>query len=235
MRILAVSPHLDDAIFSAGGTLASMAKRGAEVLVVTCFAGNVRQPSGFALACQLDKGIERETDYMALRRAEDVAACEMIGARAQHLMFLEAPHRGYGSAEALFGPRLAIDNIGSEVSTRLAQTIAEFRPDLVLGPLAVGGHVDHLIVRDALRSLVTAARLCEWEDYPYAMREDPAPAIKRHALEESALERKISAMLCYRSQLGFQFGGADAAQGAFRNWGQEGFDRDISRALRFEV
>ena len=58
--MLAVSPHLDDAVFSAGGTLAGHALDGDDVTVVTCFTGNVARPQGFALACQLDKGLSPE-------------------------------------------------------------------------------------------------------------------------------------------------------------------------------
>ena len=57
MRVLAVSPHLDDAAFSVGGTLAALAAAGHQVTVVTCFTASVPDPDGFALACQLDKGL----------------------------------------------------------------------------------------------------------------------------------------------------------------------------------
>ena len=69
--LLALSPHLDDAVFSAGATLFRAARRGWRVVVATIFTGNVAQPTGFALACQLDKGLAADVDYMALRRAED--------------------------------------------------------------------------------------------------------------------------------------------------------------------
>jgi hypothetical protein len=110
-RVLAVSPHLDDAVFSAGARLAEHAMAGDAVMVVTCFTGNVAEPQGFVLACQLDKGLPADIDYMALRRAEDEAACALIGAEPLHLPLLEAPHRGYDSAVALFGPRLASDTM----------------------------------------------------------------------------------------------------------------------------
>ena len=68
------------------------------------FTGNVAEPQGFALACQLDKGLGPEVDYMALRRAEDAQACGRIGATPIHLPMLEAPHRGYADAAELFRP-----------------------------------------------------------------------------------------------------------------------------------
>ncbi len=71
---LALSPHLDDAVFSAGGLLASLAAQGWRVVMATTFTQSVPDPKGFALACQLDKGLGPEVDYMALRRDEDRAA-----------------------------------------------------------------------------------------------------------------------------------------------------------------
>ncbi|RZM10665.1 MAG: PIG-L family deacetylase, partial [Sphingomonas sp.] len=63
MKLLAISPHLDDAAFSAGGLLASCVDQGWAVTVATCFTGNVAHPTGFALACQLDKGLTADIDY----------------------------------------------------------------------------------------------------------------------------------------------------------------------------
>ena len=75
---LALSPHLDDAAFSCGGTLARLAGAGWRVVVATAFTATVPEPSGFALACQLDKGLAPEVDYMALRRDEDAAAMRAL-------------------------------------------------------------------------------------------------------------------------------------------------------------
>jgi len=92
VRVLAVSPHLDDAVFSVGGTLAALTDAGHDVTVLTCFTGSVPDPTGFALACQLDKGLAADVDYMALRRAEDDTATALLGASNAHLGLLEAPH-----------------------------------------------------------------------------------------------------------------------------------------------
>ena len=95
--VLAVSPHLDDAAFSAGALLAGLAARGARVRVVTVFTAGAPNPRDFALACQTDKGLSPNVDYMALRRAEDETAMAALGAQAVHLGLAEAPHRGYDS------------------------------------------------------------------------------------------------------------------------------------------
>ena len=232
IRILAVSPHLDDAVFSAGARLAEHAMAGDAVTVVTCFTGNVAQPTGFALACQLDKGLGSEIDYMALRRAEDAEACAAIGAEPLHLPLLEAPHRGYDSAAALFGNRLPGDTVLPDLVAALERVAADYRPDLVYAPCGVGNHVDHHLVREAVTRVSAETRVVWWEDYPYAMRE-PAPPVDvaRRPVNGAAAERKMAATLAYRSQLGFQFGGAAAAEAALRDWRMEGFSLSPAAAI----
>ena len=207
MKLLAVSPHLDDAAFSAGGLLAARAAEGWAVTVATCFTGNVEHPTGFALACQLDKGLAADADNMALRRAEDEAACRELGATPVHLPFLEAPHRGYASAAQLFAGRRADDDMVDRLAPALTELVADH--DLILGPLCLGDHVDHHVVRDALARVAPGALL--WEDWPYA---DRAPAAGEPAMVEpltpTTRARRIAACAAYRSQLGFQFGGVAA-------------------------
>lgn len=220
-HLVAVSPHLDDAAFSAGGTLAKHAREGWRVTVITCFTGNVARPQGFALACQLDKGLGPEIDYMALRRDEDLQACKVLGAEAVHLPLLEAPHRGYDSAPALFGARLASDDATAQLTPLLHPLVAH--ADRVLGPLAIGDHVDHHVVRDALIALRPDALL--WEDWPYADRvasrgDEPA---WRVALDTALVDARINACACYRSQLGFQFGSEGAMRSRLERFTEERF------------
>ncbi|WP_425228408.1 PIG-L deacetylase family protein [Sphingomonas sp.] len=212
MKLLAVSPHLDDAAFSAGGLLAARAAAGWQVTVATCFTGNVARPTGFALACQLDKGIGPELDYMALRRADDEEACAALGAVPVHLPFLEAPHRGYDSAAALFGQRRHDDDEAERIAPALAGLLHEQAPDLVLAPLCLGDHVDHWIVLAALTAVIGERALLLWEDWPYADRHAPvaAPAALVEPLTPTTRAARLAACAAYRSQLGFQFGGAAA-------------------------
>lgn len=222
--ILAVSPHLDDAAFSAGALLAGLAVQGAVVRVVTVFTASVPNPRGFALACQTDKGLSPDVDYMALRRTEDENAMAALGAQAVHLGFAEAPHRGYDSAAALFGPVLAGDETTpEEVCNALEQELARPEippPHLVLGPAALGDHVDHRHVRDALDLLSHRHGLpvVRWDDLPYALRL-PSGAGGIHKRRSTATEMKAKLTSCasYLSQLGFQFGDVTAMEGALRS------------------
>lgn len=218
--VLAVSPHLDDAAFSAGGTLWQLARAGVEVVVLTAFTATMPSPKGFALACQLDKGLGPDVDYMALRRAEDAAAQAILGTTQVHLSLPEAPHRGYDSAPALFGPALPADKATEAVVCALETEMARREVALVLGPQALGGHVDHRHVTAALR--IWAARQCAplalWRDAPYVVRVPEASHGTERAvvLTEAALEAKARACGAYASQLGFQFGDARTVPATLR-------------------
>ena len=222
-RALALSPHLDDAVFSAGALLARHAQAGWRVIVATCFTASIANPTAFALACQTDKGIGPEIDYMELRRDEDRQACALLGAEFVHLAFPEAPHRGYDSAAALFGPRLACDGIADGVAEALAMLIAGLRPDLILGPAAIGDHVDHWIVRETL-DRVAPSPAALWADLPYAARNGSAlPDTFDRLPCGPQLSRKLQAARAYRSQLGFQFGTEQAMPGLLSLGAAEGF------------
>ena len=209
MRVVAVSPHLDDAAFSVGGALAVLGDAGHDVTVVTCFTGSVEDPTGFALACQTDKGLAPDVDYMALRRAEDEAALAVLGATAVHLPLLEAPHRGYGSAPALFAGVLADDLVWQ----RLEQQLRPLEADVLLAPQGLGAHVDHLQVVRAVAAL--GRPTAWWRDAPYVLRQPdaaPSPDLP-DGLTEVVLpvdrHRRADACVCYVTQLGFQFGGPE--------------------------
>jgi LmbE family N-acetylglucosaminyl deacetylase len=214
VRVVAVSPHLDDAAFSVGGTLAALADAGYEVTVVTCFTRSVPDPAGFALACQLDKGLPADVDYMALRRDEDAAAMAVLGATPLHLDLPEAPHRGYTSAPDLF----AGVHDGDDVWRSVCAALADVPGDLWLAPQALGGHVDHLQV---LRAVAALGRpVLWWRDSPYVLREPdavPGPDLPGGLtpLElPQDLARRADACACYASQLGFQFGGPEQMRAA---------------------
>ncbi|MBP0445884.1 PIG-L family deacetylase [Roseomonas sp. SSH11] len=213
---LALSPHLDDAAFSAGGALARMAAEGWQVVVATLFTATVPGPKGFALACQTDKGIPPEADYMAMRRAEDEAACAALGARALHLPLREAPHRGYNDASTLFGCPRSCDTAHLDAADVIRALLPELRPDLLLAPQAIGGHVDHVLTVRALQILGLPLPILWWRDFPYATRADTPRrpfetlfAGLREAEFPADITARHRACAAYATQLGYQFGGPE--------------------------
>ncbi|MDL5156318.1 PIG-L deacetylase family protein [Actinomycetospora termitidis] len=211
---MAVSPHLDDAVFSVGGTLERL---GADTLVVTCFTGSTDPATvtPFGLSTQLDKGLSADVDYMALRREEDRRALAVLGVTGRHLDLLEAPHRGYDSPAELFAGRHDDDAVAGPLADALGPLLAD--ADLVLAPQALGDHVDHQWVGAVVADLVDPGRVAWWRDTPYVLRRPDAAPMEHVAGQELAvdvtaeLDRKVAAVRCYVTQVPFQFGTAEAA------------------------
>jgi LmbE family N-acetylglucosaminyl deacetylase len=239
---LFLSPHLDDVAFSCGGVLFALLAQGRDATVATVFTASVEEPTGFALRCQTDKGLAPSVDYMRLRRAEDEAFAEALRAalppgagrlRLRHGPFKEAPHRGYESPEALFAGVRPSDDVGPSVQTWLTSLLGETEASLLFAPQALGGHVDHVHVARATRTLRDAGEAppgAWYRDLPYAIREPgatpcrwvPERAKERAVpLSEAAREAKRRGAAAYSSQLGFQFGGEKAMREAFARFARE--------------
>lgn len=78
-RIVVVSPHLDDAAFSLGSTVARATRAGARVELLTVFANDPGSP---APARKWDRraGFATEGEASSCRRREDEKACAALGA-----------------------------------------------------------------------------------------------------------------------------------------------------------
>ena len=218
-RHVFLAPHYDDVALSCGGTVARLAESGDSPLIVTVFGG---VPSGtlttFASDMHALWGVGPH-DVIATRRAEERCAAEVLSASAIWLDFADAIYREdrYTSDPQLFG---AIDpneaDLAAQIHDALLATLAEqsARTTAFYVPLAIGNHVDHQHVFAVGKRLAAVGNMVwAYEDFPYAG--DPAwrDSIEVHAravtsgrahlelLSSDQLERRIKAVLCYRSQL----------------------------------
>lgn len=249
-KILLISPHLDDAVFSVGAIAVELAAQGHEVHVLTCFTKSVENPTGYALACQLDKNLPAEIDYMELRRQEDQKACQLLNIIPHWGDLPEAPHRGYNSAKELFHDIKNQDEIAEKLTEMLEKWIEKIHPQLIISPKGIGNHVDHQQVCNALELLqrkFSKITYLQWYDQPYLMRNPDCLAEKPIIKNELNFEllRKISAentekpiifdlksvnMLkfqacaAYESQVNFQFGSVEKLADYF-NISAEGENR----------
>lgn len=215
-RVLVVSPHLDDAVLSAGGTIGRLVRGGAQVDVVTLFAGTPRGGlSETARHIHSLCGYAPNGSPAGQRRAEDVAALAILGARARHAGFLDAIYRTGPDGDWLCRPGrdmfvpepTAEPELSAALLGHLEQVAAEQRPKLVLTCAAVGGHLDHRLARDAAvrvgRTLGVTTLL--WEDLPYAVGRRTGPAPGRPvpwSVDRASWLDKCMAIAQYRSQLG---------------------------------
>ena len=224
---LFLSAHLDDVAFSCGATVAAFRRRGWNVVVATAFTASVPDPRGFALSCQLDKGLASEDDYMAIRRSEDAAFG--LALEVDELVWLglpEAPHRGYGSAPELFAEIRPDDEIAGELAGAIRGLVDRTGPGLIFAPQAIGGHVDHRqLVRAVLGLRSSDGPIAWYRDLPYAeSRPDaladpdlPGGLIERPVvIAADDMDLKLLGCACYATQIAFQFGDPDAMRRRLR-------------------
>jgi LmbE family N-acetylglucosaminyl deacetylase len=177
-RILALSPHLDDAALSIGGAIAQATESRADVIVATIFTGDA-PPSTFTtpIIRELNARWRLGPSPMASRRSEDAAAIQILGARHIHGGLLDAIYRTdrngnsiYPSRQAIFSKPSLEDGVAAALTRLMTDWIEEHRPDFVLCPLAVGRHVDHVITSETFRTVARDQRLdiYLYEDLPYS-------------------------------------------------------------------
>jgi LmbE family N-acetylglucosaminyl deacetylase len=226
---LVLSPHLDDAALSIGGTIARFTSAGEPTLVLTITAGSPPPgaiPSAFAASLHRAWGLGA-AEVVALRRREDEAAMTLLGASALRLDLLDAIYRlpgSYDSEAALTGEPAAHDRLEIELAAQLARILAASPGALVLAPLAVGVHVDHRLVHRAAIDLARRGHdVAFYEDFPYASK-PAAVELRRAAIGgdlqpttlaiEATIDRKIAAILAYTSQIAYLFGDREQARSA---------------------
>jgi LmbE family N-acetylglucosaminyl deacetylase len=195
-RLLVLSPHCDDAVFSCGRLLESHPGS----LVATAFAG--RPPLGRPLTeWDAASGFRAGDDVMGLRRAEDRAALTLLGAQPIWMEFLDSQ---YGASPSV-----------GELAEALHGLLSEIRPSAVLFPLGLF-HSDHALMHEAALRLVPCHPERSWFVYEEAFyRRIPGLVLERlRTLERervrlrevlfplnTASDRKREALFCYRSQL----------------------------------
>jgi LmbE family N-acetylglucosaminyl deacetylase len=210
-RALLFSPHLDDAVLSVGGLLAERAARNLDSTVVTVFAG-VPSPPYSDFAATFHTSCELADDPVGARIAEDRAALSLLGARASHGPLLDAIYRSdggrwlYDGVGRTFLPQPAADRpVGAEVDRLVLDLVRSECPDVILGPMAFGDHVDHVLVSTAVRhaATVTGTPAFLWEDLPYAIQRSPdrSSACVRAAIRQECWRSRLDALSRYASQL----------------------------------
>ncbi len=211
-----LSPHLDDVALSCGGQIALVTRAGQTVLIVTVTAGDPLTAVS-AYASGLHTRWELVADATAARRAEDLAACALLGADARHwslpdCIYRRDPMTGepfYTSDAELFGPVARAERgLVDDLAAQLRELPAHGR---IVAPLGVGNHVDHQLTRLAAARAFPQDRLMYYEDYPYAAQPGATDAVvdtigtRRQpeivALDEAALAVKCDAVAAFRSQL----------------------------------
>ncbi len=212
MRWIYLSPHLDDAILSAGGLIWEQTHTGIPVEIWTICAGNPPSEELSEMAAKLHQkwGGDSPLDTVRLRRAEDQNAARRVGAATLHLPIPDCIYRRsktgslYYPDEVFTAPNPAEQALVEQIRAMLAERLT--RHDTVVCPLTIGGHIDHRITRAAAEQL--GRPLWYYADIPYLIdhpAELPSAASglspKNFFTSQQGLSAWQEAIAVYASQL----------------------------------
>lgn len=201
-RVVAVSPHLDDAVMSLGATLAHAVQAGAKVEILTVFSD---MPSSRAPAGPWDSqcGFRTEGEAATTRREEDRRACALLGAEPRWLDFGDECYERRGNDNDIYS----------------AVTSAVRGADAVLIPGFPLAHADHASLSNLLlRRGLNCRRIGLYAEQPYMYAQGktpvgsavsaplesvigPTPAWTRVRTHRMFRRTKYRAVRSYRSQL----------------------------------
>jgi LmbE family N-acetylglucosaminyl deacetylase len=189
-RVVVVSPHLDDGVFSLGATITRSARAGTKVEVLTVFGCD---PESETPANGWDSrgGFTTEGEAATARREEDSAACRIVGAEPRWL-----PFRGGG-----YTP----ERDAGAISAAVAQEVNG--ADAVLVPGFPLRNDDHAWLAGLFAEQPPpAARIGRYIEQPYAymVRQDqrlPGAGWEKPRVTVGDRLRKRRAVQAYASQL----------------------------------
>jgi LmbE family N-acetylglucosaminyl deacetylase len=253
-----LSPHLDDAVLSCGGTIHRFVQAGKPVLVVSVMAGDPPQGDLSTFAKSLHARWQLPDNTVAMRRAEDIEALVDLGADWLHWPIPDCIYRQndasgeflYASENAIFG---SIDSYEKDLIgtlSRYLDALPHF--DSVFVPLAAGEHVDHRITRLAAERWFGPASIVYYEEYPYSQSENQLATalgdlgewcLQIVNLTQEDIEARIGAISRYRSQLStffddladmaFQVRGYNRVVGGERFWTVSGRESGLNNVVGF--
>jgi hypothetical protein len=236
MRWIYLSPHLDDAVLSAGGLIYVQAQLGIPVEIWTFMCGFAPEEdvSPFAEMLHTQWGFSSAEETTRKRREEDKKAAAILEASVLHFDFLDCIYRrgrdGDWLYSEVFVPPRAED---AAIPAQIAETVSPHlsADDVLVCQLSVGSHVDHVLVRQGAELLGRA--LLYDIDIPYIFYKPEELGPKSAGMKESVypiteagLHSWQAAVLEYRSQLpglGEVFDTPEKAQASIRSyWERDG-------------
>lgn len=211
-----LQPHLDDVPFSLSYFLDSKVMKDKKKKTVTVFGKEYFNIHNYPHT--------KETEKILV--LEEKVWFQKAGIPLKRYELEEAGFRGITEVRKLFSPKLANNfNIGREFFdekiydevVKVVNEIQNEEPDCLWIPAAIGGHIDHLLLRQVAIELCkeenTVKHVIFYEDYPYRMYSKPIAwdqvimecwsHIGEISLEPQAIDsnRKFMNLLAYHSQI----------------------------------
>ncbi len=170
-RWIILSPHLDDAALSVGGLIASLKSVArVEIWSLFCGAALIGPYSELASWLHASSGGSTGSRLQAKRELEDGRACKHLGAFARHFGWKDSPYRKDAGGGFMYQTTQrdhwhdGDNRLVAEMAMRLSNMTHQ--GDVVLAPLGIGKHVDHVITRNVAERLA-APTLMYYPEVPY--------------------------------------------------------------------
>lgn len=189
-RVYFISPHLDDAVLSCGELILELADK-TDITVANVFTEASDGPLTLSVRAFL-KQCDRDDSKKLFeeRKSEDKEAFDSIGVKVKNLEFVDAQWRKKDKLnwfEKIFGrlipelihiyPVYRWHIINGKISKLDQAMMARIKLELlnlvgyddnfiIFCPMAIGGNVDHLIVRECCLDIFKN-NLLLWSDFPY--------------------------------------------------------------------
>jgi len=152
-----LSPHFDDAVLSCGLLLEKLNKSKKNILVVTLFTKASKKPyNEDAKKFVFKSGFTNAERLFLARKIEDINSLKLFKAKHIHLDFTDTVFRNHNFL------------LDMKLEKELFNATLEMKSNpktLVLAPLGVGGHSDHLLINKLVKKFNWPAVF--WEDFPY--------------------------------------------------------------------
>jgi LmbE family N-acetylglucosaminyl deacetylase len=230
MRWIYLSPHFDDAVLSCGGLIWEQTHSGTPVEIWTICAGMPLPDalSEFATATHKQWKTGSAQDTVSLRRQEDEHAARILDASAHHFPIADCIYRRSRQGAAFYTESVFVaphpqeeSDLTNEISRLLSQRLTA--SDTLVCPLAIGGHVDHRLVRAAAEKL--RRPLWYYADVPYVINhpeELPQAAQNKRSkpgfVSPAGLRAWQEAIAAYASQVPSLFESSNAMRSAIRDY-----------------
>jgi LmbE family N-acetylglucosaminyl deacetylase len=234
MRWIYISPHYDDAVLSCGGLIYEQSSKGIPVEIWTICAGfppKDRPLSDLAQRIHSEWRTKSGRGTIILRRKEDRAAAEVVGATVRHFSVPDCIYRWSSTGVPLYPvgvfdpPHLEDASLPASIALMLQGRLR--KTDVVAVPLSVGHHVDHVLTRLGVER--TGRPLLYYADTPYVLNypKELKPASKGmssriYRISKTGLKAWSDGISAYRSQIEVLFGTDREMRHAIREyWSKE--------------
>lgn len=224
-----LSPHFDDIALSCGGLLWELSQSGQAVEICTICSSAPPEGPLSSFAESLHTRWETGAQAVSTRKMEDQVSCTALGATWRYIEIPDCIYRPGGSSglyfyateESLFG------SLHPEESTLVSEVAARIRTtldpgDQIVAPLALGGHVDHQLTRQAAEQLKVP--ILYYGDYPYLLHESARLSalaangwqVSHFPISSSGLSAWQSAITAHTSQISTFWSDVESMQSAIR-------------------